>query len=35
MGDSLPAVDLGAGHTVVQLAAGSYHNCALLGDGQL
>jgi hypothetical protein len=35
MGDSLPAVDIGAGRTVVQLAAGGYHTCALLDDGQL
>ena len=35
MGDSLPAVDLGPGRAVVQLAAGDDHTCALLEDGQL
>ncbi|KAJ1474415.1 hypothetical protein T484DRAFT_3264942 [Baffinella frigidus] len=35
MGDDLPAVDLGAGRTAVQLAAGRWQNCALLDDGQL
>jgi len=35
MGDSLSAVDLGPGRTVVQLAAGRAHTCALLEDGQL
>ncbi|KAJ1479246.1 regulator of chromosome condensation 1/beta-lactamase-inhibitor protein II, partial [Baffinella frigidus] len=35
MGEALPAVDLGAGRTVVQLAAGSHHTCALLDNGQL
>ncbi|KAJ1482869.1 regulator of chromosome condensation 1/beta-lactamase-inhibitor protein II, partial [Baffinella frigidus] len=35
MGDSLPAVELGTGRTVKQLAAGSDHNCALFDDGQL
>jgi hypothetical protein len=33
MDDSLPAVDLG--RAVVQIAAGSFHTCALLDDGQL
>jgi hypothetical protein len=33
MGDSLPAVDLGG--TVVQLAAGERHTCALLDGGHL
>ena len=35
MGDSLSAVNLGPGRTVVQLFAGRRHNCALLEDGQL
>jgi len=35
MGDSLSAVDLGPGRTVVQLAAGSRHTCVVLVDGQL
>ncbi len=33
MGDSLPAVNLGAGRTAVAVAAGGYHTCALLDDG--
>jgi len=32
---SLADVDLGIGRTVVQFASGSFHNCALLDDGQL
>ena len=32
---SLADVDLGAGRTVVQLAAGWSHTCALLDDGKL
>jgi hypothetical protein len=32
---SLADVDLGPGRTAVQLAAGSFHTCALLDDGQL
>jgi cysteine-rich repeat protein len=32
MGDSLPAVNLGAGKLVVGLAAGTNHTCALLSD---
>ncbi|AKT38423.1 RCC1 domain-containing protein [Chondromyces crocatus] len=32
MGDSLPAVDLGAGQAAVAIAAGEAHTCALLGD---
>ena len=32
---SLVDVDLGPGRIVMQLAAGRYHNCALLQDGQL
>ena len=33
MGDSLPAVDLGAGRRAVALAAGLEHTCAVLDDG--
>jgi alpha-tubulin suppressor-like RCC1 family protein len=33
MGSNLPFVDLGFGHTAVQLAAGYNHTCALLDDG--
>ena len=32
MGDALPYVDLGAGRTALQLAAGANHTCALLDD---
>jgi hypothetical protein len=32
---SLADVDLGAGRTVVQLAAGDWHTCALLEDEQM
>jgi hypothetical protein len=35
MGDSLPAVDLGAGRIVVQLATYDGHTCAVLDGGQL
>jgi alpha-tubulin suppressor-like RCC1 family protein len=35
MGDSLPAVDLGPGRTVLELAAGSEHTCARLDDGSV
>ncbi|MGH7752526.1 MAG: hypothetical protein ACREN5_06895, partial [Gemmatimonadales bacterium] len=35
MGDNLPAVDLGAGKTAVDIAAGVRHTCALLGDGSV
>jgi alpha-tubulin suppressor-like RCC1 family protein len=35
MGDSLPAVSLGAGKNAVTLAAGGYHTCALLNDGSV
>ncbi|AKT40379.1 hypothetical protein [Chondromyces crocatus] len=35
MGDALPAVDLGTGVTVVGLAAGDNHTCALLGGGSV
>jgi len=32
MGDNLPYVDLGAGHTAKLIRAGAYHTCALLDD---
>ena len=32
MGDNLPSVDLGAGRTAVQIAAGGGHSCAILDD---
>ncbi len=32
MGDSLPAVNLGAGHAVRAVTTGAYHTCALLDD---
>ncbi len=35
MGDALPAVDLGSGRTVVQVATGPDHTCAILDDGSL
>ncbi len=35
MGDSLPAVDLGAGAKAVSVAAGFQHTCALLDDGRV
>ena len=35
MGDALPLVDLGANRTVVQVAAGSAHTCALLDNGKI
>ncbi|CAM9979780.1 unnamed protein product [Ectocarpus sp. 12 AP-2014] len=35
MGDSLAAVDLGTGATVVAMSAGSDHTCAVLADGSL
>lgn len=35
MGDALPAVDLGAGHSVVEIATGIAHTCAILDDGSL
>ncbi len=33
MGDALPTVALGAGHTATAIAAGGDHTCALLDDG--
>ncbi|MCB9373452.1 MAG: hypothetical protein H6518_11855 [Microthrixaceae bacterium] len=33
MGDQLPAVDLGAGHTASTISAGGAHTCAVLDDG--
>lgn len=33
MGDNLPAVDLGAGRTAVEIAAGPYSTCARLDNG--
>ena len=33
MGDNLPAVNLGTGHTVVAITTGNGHTCALLDDG--
>ena len=35
MGDALPAVDLGTGHTATRIAAGSFHTCALLDTSQV
>ncbi|WP_413943337.1 RCC1 domain-containing protein [Bdellovibrio sp. HCB-162] len=35
MGDSLPAVSLGAGRTVVQISLGSQHTCALLDNSTI
>ncbi|CAM9484513.1 unnamed protein product, partial [Ectocarpus fasciculatus] len=35
MGDSLPAVNLGTGATVVAMSAGSDHTCAVLTDGSV
>jgi alpha-tubulin suppressor-like RCC1 family protein len=34
-GDDLPPVDLGRGRTARSLAAGAYHTCALLEDGDV
>jgi hypothetical protein len=31
MGDALPALDVGAGEQIVDLALGRTHGCALLG----
>lgn len=33
MGDSLPAVNLGAGRTAVEISAGGNFACAILDDG--
>lgn len=33
MGASLPAVDLGVGRTVIEVAAGDFHTCARLDNG--
>lgn len=35
MGDALPPVDLGTGRTATAIAAGRYHTCAILDDGQV
>jgi alpha-tubulin suppressor-like RCC1 family protein len=35
MGDDLPFVELGAGRSVMAIAAGRMHNCALLEGGQV
>ncbi len=35
MGDDLPPVDLGTGHTATALVAGRSHTCALLDDGSV
>ncbi|HTM45447.1 MAG TPA: hypothetical protein VL137_10855 [Polyangiaceae bacterium] len=35
MGDNLPRVDLGAGHTARSIAAGRYSSCAILDDESL
>src|SRR3569832_2245523 len=35
MGDALPAVQLGTGHTAISIAAGYNHTCALLDNGKL
>ena len=35
MGDSLPTVDLGTGHTAVRITAGWRHSCAILDDGSV
>jgi alpha-tubulin suppressor-like RCC1 family protein len=35
MGATLPALNLGAGRTALQLAAGSFHTCARLDDGSV
>jgi alpha-tubulin suppressor-like RCC1 family protein len=35
MGDSLPTVALGTGRTALAIAAGGYHTCALLDNGQV
>ena len=33
MGDNLPAVNLGTGLTATAIAAGDYHTCAVLSNG--
>ena len=35
MGDSLEAVELGAGRTAKKITAGFYHTCATLDNGQV
>jgi alpha-tubulin suppressor-like RCC1 family protein len=35
MGDSLPAIDVGVGRRVLQVAASANHTCVLLDDGRL
>jgi alpha-tubulin suppressor-like RCC1 family protein len=35
MGDDLPTVDLGAGRTAVDIAAGGSHTCAVLDNGEV
>ncbi|HMV67190.1 MAG TPA: hypothetical protein PKA64_10095, partial [Myxococcota bacterium] len=35
LGDNAIAVNLGAGHTAVEVATGWYHTCALLDDGKV
>jgi len=35
MGDALPAVDLGAGHTAVALSLADFHSCAVLENRQV
>eukprot|EP00798_Chlamydomonas_sp_ICE-L_P016189 gene16189-22351_t len=35
MGDDLPPVDLGTGHSATAIAAGKYHTCAILDNADL
>ena len=35
MGDNLAAIQLGSGRTATAIAAGTYHSCALLDNGQV
>jgi alpha-tubulin suppressor-like RCC1 family protein len=35
MGDALPSVDLGTGRSVIAIAAGAYHACAMLDTRQV
>jgi E3 ubiquitin-protein ligase HERC3 len=35
MGDNLPALDLGSGHSARAVSAGAYHACAIRDDGAL